>query len=533
MNMSGSQQTNPQAVLHLLIKSIDAKVTRETSNQCVINHPEYPSLLAISDCLTDWGIENEAYRMDKGEFNAAGMRFPFIAHFPEKDGYFVLVHQLINQTVLFSDEDNYKGTMDEKIFLDRWSGITLTAETTIKSGEKNYQQKRLSSFIKDLLFPASLVVLLGIIYLVFFQKSFNLFHFLLGLVKLTGVGGSILLLVQSINSNNPFIQNLCKLGGKDGCNAILKTDAANLTSWLSWSEVGFFYFGGSLLLLLLSPQAIGILAWLNLFAMPYTIYSLSYQYRKQNWCILCCLVQAVLWLEFFILIFLSGGGISTVYNLSNISSSLFYLLPLAFLFPIVVWGFLKPFFSNAAQLIPLQEQLKKFKYNIELFNQVLTSQPRYAVTDELMPVLLGNPEADNVITIVSNPYCEPCAKAHQVMEDWIERRNDVQLKVVFSTVNEDNDMRTKIARHMTALQLLDNKAIVKDALNEWYAENNRNYDNWALKYPVSFNSEMREVSKKQRDWCNMVGITFTPTIFVNGYRLPEPYTLEDVKYLIN
>lgn len=531
--MFGSKPSNPQVVLHLLIKSIHARVNRETCNQCIFNHPEYPSLLAISDCLTAWGIENEAYHIDKTQFDCGRMSFPFIAHFPEKDGHFVLVHQIRNQIVLFSDEENNKGVMDENIFLDRWSGITLNAATHIKSGEKNYEQNRLRYFIKDLLLPASLLVLSGSIYLIFFQQAFNQFHFLLGLVNLAGLGISILLLVQNINSNNPFIQNLCNLGGKDGCNAILKTEAANLTSWLSWSEVGFFYFAGSLLLLLLSPQAIGILAWLNLLAMPYTFYSLYYQYHKQNWCILCCLIQVVLWLEFFILIFLNESGISAVYELSNLSSSLFYLLPLAFLFPIVSWGFLKPFFSNAAQVIPLQEQLKKFKYNSELFNQLLTSQPCYEVQDELIPVLLGNPDAAHIITIVSNPYCEPCAKAHQVMEDWIAQRNDVQLKVVFSTVNKDDDMRTKIARHMTGLQLLDNKEIVKDALNDWYVKNHKNYESWAIKYPVIFNHELTEISKKQRDWCDRMAITFTPTILVNGYKIPDSYTLEDVKYLIS
>ncbi|RYF33435.1 MAG: vitamin K epoxide reductase family protein, partial [Cytophagaceae bacterium] len=104
-------------------------------------------------------------------------------------------------------------------------------------------------------------------------------------------------LMHGINSNNPFIQNLCNSDGKNNCNAILKSDASRITSWLSWSEVGFFYFTGSLLSLLFAPSSLFILAWVNVMALPYTIYSLSYQYRNKTWCALCCTVQALLVLE--------------------------------------------------------------------------------------------------------------------------------------------------------------------------------------------------------------------------------------------
>jgi hypothetical protein len=41
------------------------------------------------------------------------------------------------------------------------------------------------------------------------------------------------------------------------------------------------------------------------------------------------------------------------------------------------------------------------------------------------------------------------------------------------------------------------------------------------------------LSEKQKEWCDMAEIAFTPTILVNGYKLPEPYRLDDPKYLIN
>jgi len=132
---------------------------------------------------------------------------------------------------------------------------------------------------------------------------------LLTLFKTAGLITSILLLIQSIDSNNPLVQVLCQGGGKTDCNAILSSKAAKVPIpiaigiELTWSEVGFFYFAGTWLLLLFgggSPAIWQALALLNFISLPYTVYSIYYQARvAKQWCVLCCTVQALLWLEFF------------------------------------------------------------------------------------------------------------------------------------------------------------------------------------------------------------------------------------------
>ncbi len=332
--------------------------------------------------------------------------------------------------------------------------------------------------------------------------------------------------MQSLNANNPFVKNLCSLGGKSDCNAILKSDAAKVTSWLSWSEVGYFYFAGSLLSLLFAPASFSFLAWLNLFALPYTIYSISYQYSNKNWCILCCSVQALLVLE--AVVFLSTQN----YGLSNLPT--FGLITLvSFLSPILIWSFLKPFFADASQIKSLKRQLKKFKYNSELFNQALKNQPRYAIGKELMPIRMGNPDAETIITMVSNPFCGPCAKAHQTIDEWLKFRDDIQLKVIFTTADDENDPRTKVSRHLSALSTHENTKMVENAMNDWYNSSNKNYDDWAKRYPVVMNQDVAMVTQNQKSWCDMAEITSTPTILVNGYKLPDPYRLEDIKHLLD
>lgn len=520
-----SNKINLTFISKKLLKRLQVKVSSDTCDSCLKDHPEYPSLLSLSDCLTEWKIDNSAYRIDKKEYNSDDLLFPFIAHLPEKGGRFILINSFKDKIYSYSDESKKNGKLTEFDFLNRWEGIALHAEATVKSGEDNFNKNLFRSYLHRSILPLGLLVFALGIYLAFSERSLQWPLVTLGFIKISGIIISILLLIQSLNSANPFIQNLCGLSGKNDCNAILKSDAANVTSWLSWSEVGFFYFTGSFLLLISQPISVSLLSILNLLALPYILYSIGYQYIFRNWCILCCTVQVILVLE------------SINFVILNMYKFDFYvldyrLLLFCFLLPVFLWSILKPVFFSAGQLKQLAQQLKKFKYNSDLFYQALQNQSRYNLGDELMPISLGNPDAKTIITMVSNPFCEPCARAHKIINEWLQYRNDVQLKIVFTTANSEEDPKTKVVRHLGALNALKDKSVIERALNEWYNMPIKQYNIWAENYPIIFNKEMELVIKVQKDWCEMANIVFTPTILINGYKLPEPYRLEDIKYLL-
>lgn len=99
---------------------------------------------------------------------------------------------------------------------------------------------------------------------------------------------------------------------------------------------------------------------------------------------------------------------------------------------------------------------------------------------------------------------------------------------------DGSDAKVRTLRYalVACIALLVDADLLGKALNDWYAQGAQNYEIWAQKYPITFNGEMNEVTKKQKTWCDMAEIAFTPTILVNGYKLPAPYLLEDIKYLI-
>jgi uncharacterized membrane protein/thiol-disulfide isomerase/thioredoxin len=327
------------------------------------------------------------------------------------------------------------------------------------------------------------------------------------------------------------VQILCGGGGNKDCNAILSSKAANVFDGLTWSEVGFFYFGGTWLMLLFggaSVQTLEVLIVLNVLSLPYTVYSIYHQWRvAKQWCVLCCTVQAVLWLEFFLLAF-------ALYNQPIIAppAALWSLAFISLLSPVILWLLLKPVLLKGQQLQPLKDQLRKFKYNAELFNRMLTDQPKFTTPDDEWSLVLGNVEAENVITMVTNPYCPPCAKTHLLLDELIEKNGNVQARIIFTADNTDTDRKTPVARHLMALHNLPDKSIVKKAMHDWYEQKQKDYGSWAKIYPVTLIEENFKKLDKQKAWCDVAEVAATPTLLVNGYKLPDIYRLPDLRYML-
>jgi uncharacterized membrane protein/thiol-disulfide isomerase/thioredoxin len=528
---------NADAAVIKLLKSLTVNIDPSVVVAEMERHPDYPSLLAVSDVLSSFNIENNAFRIQPDQLT--DVPTPFIANTRMFNDEFVVVHKIEGDTVLASSGKWNKHKMNLQEFKDIFAGVVLTAEPAPPSLSGSKAVDTAPTTVASFKIP---LVISGLVLVLISALVFNTGYFenltwqilLLTLFKSAGLITSILLLIQSIDSNNPLVQRLCQSNSKTNCNAILSSKAAKVFEGLSWSEVGFFYFAGTWLLLLFSGRSVSImqaLAFLNIISLPYTIYSVYYQARiAKQWCVLCCTVQALLWLEFISLAnyifntplsFREGWGATTW-------SSLF----IALVIPVILWVLLKPLFLKLQQIQPLKHQLRKFKYNTELFNKVLTDQPKYALPDEEWSIVLGNMEANNSITMVTNPYCPPCASMHKLLDQLLNQRGDIQARIVFTADNNEKDHKTPVSRHMMALNELPDKTIIKRALHDWYEQKQKDYKAWAKVYPVELNGDKYYKIDRQKEWCDMAEVVATPTILLNGYRMPNLYQLPDLKYML-
>ena len=522
------KKDNLTVVLVKFAKELNLYIDPRKVYDELLIHPDYPSLLAISDVLLYMGIENGAYRVNIEKLEEVPC--PFIAHTGHKSGDFMLIDKVNADHITVTNHKMNRYKMDRREFAMKFDGVVLTAD---KVRVKASTLKQLtSSAIKIQLVSAAF--LLGFLAAVFthtpWLHNFNWHLLMLSLLKTAGLTVSILLLIQSFDSNNPLVQRLCQAGGKNNCKDILSSKAARAFKWLSWSELGFFYFSSTWLFMFMggaSAGAMQVLAILTLLCLPYTFYSIYYQARvARQWCVLCCSVQAIFWLEF-----ISTGSLLH-FPLAGISPADISTLAISFILPAGGWILLKPLLLDMQQMHPIKVQLQQFKYNAEQFERTLAGQPKYSQPSEEWSIVLGNNEAENVITMVSNPYCPPCAKMHKALHELLEQRPDMQARIIFTATNTDDDVKTPVSRHMMTLNGLADKSIVKQALYDWYEQKQKNYEAWAKAYPVSFNEHEFNKINQQKSWCEVAEVSATPTMLLNGYKLPENYQLGDLKYML-
>ena len=273
-----------------------------------------------------------------------------------------------------------------------------------------------------------------------------------------------------------------------------------------------------------------LIAALNICCLPYTLYSVYYQkYIARQWCVLCCTVQALFWLEFIPLhLFLQPA---LLLHTAGWGEALRTLLVCA-LIPLLGWRYLKPVILKMQQLQPVKEQLRKFKFNVDVFQQLLSAQPQLSQPEPDWSIVIGEREAPHVITLVTNPYCPPCAEAHSFLNELIGTNNLVQARIIFNAKNADGDVLAPVTRHLMALNDLPDKTIAQQALHDWYGQKQKDFKTWAEAHPVELRASGFYKLDKQYEWCQTAEIYATPSLFINGHRLPEHYYLPDLKYML-
>ncbi len=364
-------------------------------------------------------------------------------------------------------------------------------------------------------------------------------------LKLAGSAVTGLFLWYQIDKANPLLQQICGLGSQTGCNAILGSKQAKLFNLVSWSEIGFFYFAGGFISLLLAgtnaAPILQVLVLLNVLAIPYTFFSIYYQWKvAKQWCPLCLAVQALLLAEFLSAILISPSFIiqNSTFNIQNsFLSTVNHQLPtlfLSFFLPIIAWYLIKPLLLQTEEAKRQKRELLKFKYDTRIFDALIAKQNPVNSSTDVLGITIGNPHAHNTIIKVCNPYCPPCARAHPQIDELLEANPDLKVQILFTTTNDENDRGNKPVKHLLAITAQNNEMLTRKALDDWYLPGKKDYEVFAAKYPMNGEIKLQEAKvEAMNKWCKETGIAFTPTFFVNGYQLPDVYTVGDLKYFLS
>ncbi len=511
--MFNQYEPNVKATIAFL-KLFNVKVNSATVDETLQNHPDWPGLLCISDSLNKWNIPNGAGKIEPNQIDQ--LPAPFIVYTNNREHPLSIVSQVTDTTIEVYSKNYSKALIKNKEeFLKSWTGIYLIAEPGEQSGEKEYEKNKrkdlISALVPALLFALLITLSFFSIYNVVNNNDNNPVANVIGVyfqcfILLAGVVITSLLLWYEIDKTNPLLQKVCTGIAKGNCNAILTGKQAKITN------------------------AVSLLGWLNILALPYTVFSVYYQWRvAKQWCVLCLAVQALLIL----------GGINVIANnfltsVSIYSSSFIAKSALLYLFPVLLWYIVKPYILHLQEAKNTKREYLRIKFNNEIFETLLKKQKQVAISTEGLGIDLGNPNATNTLIKVCNPYCGPCSKAHPKIEKLLEENANLRVKIIFTTPNEPEQRAYKPVSHLLAInEQSNNEGNIKIALDDWYLTDKKDYELFAAKYPM--NGELLTQGDKMEamdKWSNKMEVSFTPTIFINGFQLPDAYSIEDLQYFL-
>lgn len=539
-----SGKSNCAEASFLLLTTLKVTVTFTTLEKDLENHPDYPSLLSVSDVLTGYGVNNITIKSDIEKLKE--MPVPFIAQIKGQlspENQFAFVRSVSDHHVSYFDPEKHQWTqVSKEDFEKQWpSGIVLLVDAEGAKGENNFSKKRMeeirinfAKYVTWLVVPV-LTIIAGAVLLLDNGIS-ALYPVVFSIFTLAGCITGGLLIWYEVDQYNPVIQQICGAGRKVNCHAILNSKASKIWG-VSWSSIGFTYFTGAILTLLFTginnAYSLFLLSWFNLLALPYVFFSVYFQWRiAKQWCLLCLIVQGLLVLQFITT--LLGGWHSLVQVDTTHIGVMILPIVLSYTIPFIIINLLLPGWRAAKENKRNKSELQRLKHNPQVFDTLLAKQKIITQDTRGLGITLGNPEATHKIIKVCSPYCAPCAKAHVHIEELLSNNPDVQIQIIFTTVIQDGNMSPLPVRHLLAIAEKNDESLTKQALNDWYLPEKKIYETFAAKYRMNGELKMQEHKlDAMRQWCIMTQVMATPTFFVNGYQLPKTYNVSDLKYLLS
>lgn len=522
---------NGIAVVQNLIKILGVKVTSNSISQ-IKSDPQYPNLASLSNSLFSWNINSMAVKLVASQL--AEIPYPAIGHLNKNGGHFVVLHKHEQNVIQYIDPE--VGLVKEPIegFSKIWTGVALLVEANEKSGEENYEVKRKGE-IFDQVRIISLFVFLSLFALTPFAFIGFKPELLLWLAKVCGTALSVLLLLNQFNVSSTWIKSICHIGKKSDCDSVLNSPASKFFG-IGMAEIGTIYFTGGLLALYISFLShtiiLPILALLSICSLPYTFFSVYYQWRKVKiWCPLCLGVVVWLWIEFLI----CAPNLIAIASVSLIGweATIF-----SFILPLCFWTTVRPYVIRSFKVINLEKDVMRFKRSEKIFRNLLQNEPTIVPTNFEKEIELGDITSPYCITIVTNPFCGPCAQAHFVAKDLLSRYDGkIKIRLRFAiNAKENGSIPNAVVKHIIA-NFVQHPERLDSVLDSWYNlhnKSNEGTERWRSGSPVNGlqHEEAEKLFHQQSEWFASSGINATPTFFLGDKKLPEEYTFSDLKYLM-
>lgn len=510
-------------ILTKALKVLGVPYTSYYASKVYEEHPFRESMFGLSQIFKHYDVQCYGIRLnEKSEITRLPM--PCIMHFPND---FVLTTGVTEDKVDFWWNGNQMN-LEKHAFFRQWTGEALLFDETGKAAEPDYAKHQRMQWMQSLtsILPFLCFTALGFIHLLS-TATLNICWLALPLsISILMCYITILLLREQMHLGSSVAEILCSSLSHGSCNNVLESNASKLMGYFSWSEIGLGFAAGSVLSMLLYSENIWALLVITACATPYTLWSVWYQWKiARSWCILCLIVQVLLWAQFLTL-WIVSVWLDSLHSFDWTSMLQIGLLLLGCIL-IVHWGV--GIITDAMQLPEWKHSYRRLKSNAKVFAAMQESQKQlptgpFAAT----AISFGRAGAPHVLTILTNPYCNPCALMHQRLKKV--NTSKVRIDYILSSFDVDREKTNKFL--IAAYQQLgrDRALAVFDA---WFAGGRTQGNDFFATYHLDPETpDVIEQHHLHQQWREKTGIHATPTLLFDGRRFPDEYKLEDLDDLL-
>lgn len=532
------EKMQPSLMIFLVLRKtfhcLNVPVTNERLRNLITEQSYQGSLRTIKEVLSDLNIESKVYQLEEEDLNL--VECPVIVHFKD-DLYnkFVVVVDIQENQMKYYDPitDNYI-IERESLFFKKWTNTVLIPFTDEQSGDHDYstyfKENRQKKVINIGIFAgiSMSVIILLIQNILNYSQSWMIWTLIFS-VKIIALAVVSQIVTIELGESNNFIGKICKT---TDCGKVLRSKASKPFSWLTMGDAGMIYFSSGVLLLIIAPfldiiSIVYLLFFLNIFTLPYTLFSISYQYFiLKSWCPFCLSVMVLLWIEFFL-------GLTVRWTVVfPLSINLILLFCFSGIIITVGWLVLKKLLIATNTAKSLKTHVNTIKKDTALFKAILSNQnsiPEFTSSSE---IVLGNDNAKNVFIAIISMSCHHCADFYRSIQRFLMFHSN-ELKVILRF--KPNGWDNEIIEYLLTFNMKNMKGKALLILEDWYNREDRDINMWKRKFDLDgmmISDDAKQMRKDYHNWFLSADIPGTPAMILNNKSVPVYYTFNDLKYLL-
>ena len=475
------------------------------------SHPNYPSLLAVTDTLTQLNIENIAAKVPFKHIDQLPNKFIAELNVDSQESY--LISKTKEGFIAENDLGNIiKGTIAE---LEKyWAEVILI----IEENEKSLKNKTIEN--SSFAFPFLLIIFS--IITIYNYKS-NLIESVFIVLSSIGLFVSVEIIKTYFKDSTSNESKFCTANQKFSCKSIISSKGYSFSKYVEFVDLPIVFFSVAFFSQIFGLNVFYYFGLVSLASIPFLLYSFYLQkIVLKKWCLLCLITS--------LLIVLIGGLFilkikNYTYNLSDTITLILITVMLS-----IAWFFLKKIIKDSKENTQKLNHLLRFKRNEDVFYKIANNIENKEQFETLEKIGIGNKNARNTITLFLSPSCPHCYRAYKDAIELVEKYSEqLKLEICFNlNINNLDNPYLDVAK--TILNLYNTNKDYKKALDDWHIKNMK-LENWLSKWrnTDNFTTENSQI-ENQFQWCAINELNYAPVKIFNGSYLSNVYEINELFY---